>query len=118
MDTHHGHYVYAGDYVFGSNWENNSKGKWICLEWYTGEVMYEEEWITKGSIVFADGLLYCYEERSGNVALVNPTPDKFDIISSFKIESGTGPHWAHPYIADGKLLIRHGDVLMVFEIKA
>ncbi|MDZ7604200.1 MAG: hypothetical protein U5K79_01120 [Cyclobacteriaceae bacterium] len=78
--------------------------------------MYEQAWITKGPIVSADGLLYCYEERTGNVALVNPNPEKFEIISTFKIAEGSGPHWAHPYIKDGKLLIRHGDVLMVFNI--
>jgi outer membrane protein assembly factor BamB len=118
LDTHHGHYVYAGNYVYGSNWLSNSKGNWVCLDWNTGKVMFEEEWITKGSIVYADGKLYCYEERSGNLALVNPTPEKFDIISSFKVELGSGPHWAHPYIADGKLLVRHGEVLMVFDITA
>ncbi len=118
MDTHHGHYVYAGDYLYGTNWLSNAKGNWLCLDWNTGKVMFETEWITKGSIVSADGMLYCYEERSGNVALVKPNPDKFDVVSSFKIESGSGPHWAHPYIADGKLLMRHGDVLMVFKIKA
>jgi hypothetical protein len=80
--------------------------------------MYEEEWVTKGSIVSADGMLYCYEERSGNLALVKPNPDEFEVISTFKIEKGSGPHWAHPYIADGKLLVRHGDVLMVFDIAA
>jgi hypothetical protein len=78
--------------------------------------MYDEKWNTKGSIALAEGLLYCYEERGGNVALVKPTPEKFDIISTFKIEDGTGPHWAHPYIADKKLLIRHGEVVMVFDI--
>lgn len=118
LDTHHGHYVNVGDYIYGSNWESNSKGKWVCLEWRTGKVMYEESWQTKGPIAYADQKLYCYEERGGNVALVNPTPEKFDIISTFKIEHGSGPHWAHPYIVDGKLLIRHGDVVMVFNIKA
>jgi len=117
LDTHHGHYVFDGDYIYGSNWENNSQGNWVCLEWETGEVQYEEKWNTKGSILWADGMLYCYEERSGNIALVNPTPEKFDIVSSFKIEFGTGPHWAHPYIKDKKLLIRHGKVLMVFDIE-
>jgi outer membrane protein assembly factor BamB len=96
----------------------NSKGNWVCLEWETGEVMFEQEWITKGSIVSADGMLYCYEERSGNVALVKPNPEKFDVISTFNIQAGSGPHWAHPYIADGKLLMRHGNVLMIFNIKA
>lgn len=118
LDTHHGHYVNVGDYIYGSNWLNNSKGNWVCLDWETGEVMYEEEWITKGPIAFADGKLYCWEERTGNFALVNPTPEKFDIISSFKIEDGSGPHWAHPYIKEGKLLLRHGEVLMVFNIKS
>jgi len=117
MDTHHGHYVLVGDYLYGSNWENNSIGNWVCLNWDSGKVMYEEKWHTKGSIAFADGLLYCYEERGGNVALVNPTPEKFDVISSFKIDDGAGPHWAHPYIADKKLLIRHGQVVMVFDIE-
>jgi hypothetical protein len=117
MDTHHGGYVKVGDYLFGSNWENNSKGNWVCLEWASGKVMWEEKWHTKGSIICADGMLYCYEERSGNVALVNPSPAKFDIVSTFKITEGSGPHWAHPAIAEGKLFIRHGDVLMVFDIQ-
>ena len=117
LDTHHGHYVNVGEFIYGSNWESNSQGNWVCLEWDTGKVMYEETWKTKGPIAFADNKLYCYEERQGNVALVNPTPEKFDIVSTFKIEYGTGPHWAHPYISDGKLLMRHGEVLMVFNIR-
>jgi outer membrane protein assembly factor BamB len=117
MDTHHGGYVKVGDHLYGSNWESNSKGNWVCLDWKTGEVRYEEKWITKGSVVFADGMLYCYEERSGNISLVTPTPEKFDQVSQFRIEAGSGPHWAHPYISAGKLFIRHGDVLMVFDIE-
>ena len=118
MDTHHGHYVHIGDYIYGSNWINNSKGNWACIKWDSGEPMYEETWKTKGPIAYADGKLYCWEERTGNMALVNATPEKFDIVSTFKVEYGNGPHWAHPYIADGKLLLRHGGVLMVFDIKS
>jgi hypothetical protein len=33
------------------------------------------------------------------------------------VKSGAGPHWAHPFIGDGKLLIRHGDALMMYDIK-
>ena len=117
LDTHHGHYVKVGDYLYGSNWHSNSTGNWVCLNWDSGEVMYDEKWNTKGSIALADGMMYCYEERGGNVALVKPTPKEFDIISTFKIGYGSGPHWAHPYIADKKLLIRHGEVVMVFDIE-
>ncbi len=79
--------------------------------------MYNTTWFNKGPVISADGLLYCYEEKTGNLALVNPTPDKFDVISSFKIEKGKGPHWAHPAIYDGKLFVRHGEFLMVYNIR-
>ena len=57
-----------------------------------------------------------FDEKKGNVGLVNPTPDKFDLISSFKITKGAGPYWAHPVISDGKLYIRHGNALMAYDI--
>jgi len=63
-------------------------------------------------------MLYCYEERRGHVALVRPTPDDFEIVSTFKITKGSGPYWAHPAICNGILYIRHGDVLMAYDIKA
>ena len=80
--------------------------------------MYATEWLGKGAIAFADGMLYCYEEKQGMIALVKPTPEKFDIVSSFKVPMGTGQHWAHPVIFDGRLYIRHGDALMVYDIKS
>jgi hypothetical protein len=40
--------------------------------------MYDKEWNTKGAISAADGLLYCYEEKKGNLALVEPTPEDFN----------------------------------------
>ena len=116
LDTHHGGFVLVDGYIYGSNWLNNRKGNWVCLDWETGAVQYETEWISKGSVIYADGRLYCYEEKSGNVALVNPDPKKFTIVSSFRIDKGSGPHWAHPSIFGGKLYIRHGDVLMVYNI--
>jgi outer membrane protein assembly factor BamB len=38
------------------------------------------------------------------------------VVSSFKIDRGNGPHWAHPSIANGRLYIRHGDALMCYDI--
>lgn len=111
---HHGMILYDG-YVYGSNWYNNRKGRWVCMKWDTGEIMYVNEWGSKGTVVMADGLLYCYNEK-GSVGLVKPSPDGFELISEFKITKGAGPHWAHPFIGEKKLLIRHGDALMVYNI--
>ena len=115
FDNHHHGIVYYNGYAYGSNWYNNKKGRWVCMKWDTGEIMYVADWDVKGSIVMADGLLYCYNEK-GNVGLVKPDPDGFKVISQFKIKKGAGPHWAHPFIGEQKLLIRHGDALMVYDI--
>jgi outer membrane protein assembly factor BamB len=118
LDNHHGQVVLVDGYIYGSNWIDNGNGNWVCVDWITGETKYEKKWVTKGSITAADGKLYCYEERRGNLALVEPTPDDFNIISSFRITKGSGPHWTQPVIHKGILYIRHGEALMAFNIKA
>jgi hypothetical protein len=116
LDNHHGGVVLVDGYLYGSNWLNNGNGNWVCQEWETGKVVYEELWHNKGSIIYADDRLYIYEEKRGNVGLLEPTPEEFRVISSFRIVGGSGPHWAHMSIYDRKLLIRHGDVLFVYNI--
>lgn len=118
LDNHHHGLIELNGNIYGSNWENNSKGKWVCMDWQTGAVKYENEWNTKGAMIFADGLLYVMEEKSGTVGLVNPNPNSFEVVSSFKLNGGSGPFWSHPFIGNGKLYLRHGDVLFVYNIKA
>jgi outer membrane protein assembly factor BamB len=118
LDVHLGGMVKIGSYIYGSNWINNSNGNWACLNWDTGRVQYETKWYNKGAIIAADELLYCYEEKSGHLALVHPTPEKFDVISSFKIPYGSGPHWAHPVIHNKILYVRHNEVLLAYSISA
>ena len=117
MDNHHHGLIELDGYLYGSNWINNGAGNWVCLDWNTGELMYETEWNSKGEMVYADGMLYVYEEKRGTVGLVQPDPSGFRVISSFQIEKGKGPHWSHPYIFDGKLFLRHGDVLWVYSLQ-
>jgi outer membrane protein assembly factor BamB len=118
LDTHHGGVVLVDGYIYGSNWINNSKGNWVCVDWNSGKTMYEKKWNNKGSIISAEGMLYCYEEGKGNLGLVKASPEGFALISSFKIELGKAQHWAHPVISDGLLYMRHGGVLMAYDIRA
>jgi outer membrane protein assembly factor BamB len=117
LDTHHGGVVKVGDYIYGSNWINNAKGNWCCINWKTGQANFETEWETKGSIIANDGMLYCYDEKKGNLALVKANPEKFEIISSYKIPYGRGPYWSHPVIKDGIIYVRHGNALMAYDLK-
>ncbi|MFC2129697.1 PQQ-binding-like beta-propeller repeat protein [Bacteroidota bacterium] len=116
LDVHIGGMVQKDNYLYGANWIHNRDGNWCCLDWKTGELMYEEKWQNKGSIILADDLMYCYEEKDGHIALVEPTPTEFKVISSFQVDEGKGPYWAHPVIHNGVLYIRHGEVLMAYDI--
>ncbi len=117
LDVHHGSFVVVDGYIYGSNWESNKKGNWMCVDWKTGTTHYNESWETKGSVTFSDGMLYCYEEGNGHVALVKPAPKGFEVASSFQITDGSSEHWAHPVVCGKRLYVRHGEVLMAFDIE-
>lgn len=120
LDTHHGGYVLVNNKIYGSNWINNNDGNWCCIDWETGKTNYEEKWTEgagKGSIIAADNKLFIYDERRGYVGLVNPTPEKFDVVSKFRIAKGSGPYWAHMHIDKGILYLRHGEYFAAYKIK-
>ena len=119
LDVHHGGVVSVDGYIYGSNWLNNGDGNWCCISWKNGEKKWEEHWNCKGSIISAEGMLYIYDEKRGNVGLLKANPEKFELVSSFKINLGeSGPFWAHPVIHNGILYIRHTNALLAYDIKA
>jgi outer membrane protein assembly factor BamB len=117
FDPQLGGVVLLGNNIFGTNHMSNPVDTWVCVDWTTGKTLWTTKWYTRGSIISADGMLYIYEEKSGHVALVKPDPSKLDIVSEFQITKGEGPFWAHPVISRGRLYVRHGNVLMVYQIK-
>ena len=118
MDTQHGGYVLIDDTIYGTNHDRVSSA-WCALDWQTGNTLYADAWANKsaGVVISADGMLYCYSERTGAVALVRPSREKFEVVSQFRITKGSGPHWAHPVIKDGVMYLRHGEALMAYKIK-
>lgn len=116
LDVHFGGVVLVDGYIYGSNWINNGNGNWCCINWETGEAMYEHKWNNKGNIIYADSMLYLYDEKRGYIGLVKPNPEKFEVISSFRVPHGKGPHWGHLNIINGVLYVRHGTALMAYNI--
>ncbi|MDR1730395.1 MAG: PQQ-like beta-propeller repeat protein [Prevotellaceae bacterium] len=114
LDSRTGHLLKIGDYAYGSG--DYGKGSWYCVDWKTGKQMYRDKSLPAGVTIAGDGMLYCYSEK-GDMALVGATPEKFDIVSKFRITLGTEQHWAHPVIYKGVLYVRHGDTLMAYKIK-
>lgn len=117
LDVHHGGAVLVDGYIYGSNWVTNRTGNWCCLNWDTGEIMWETTWQGKGSIIANNDMLYLYEEWKGHAGLAKASPDSFHIISSFQVELNKGWHWAHPVISNGILYLRNTKALMAYNIK-
>ena len=120
LDTHHGGYVLVNGVIYGCNWKNNTAGVWCAVDWQTGKTLYKTTWSGgkgKGSIVYADGLLYCYDERRGTVGIVVPDGKEFKTVGEVRVDKGSGPYWAHLTIHDGVLYARHGEALVAYRIK-
>jgi outer membrane protein assembly factor BamB len=122
MANHHGGVVKVGANVYGFS---DSKG-WTCQDFQTGNVVWaDKEKLKKGSVVYADGMLYCREEADksktakGTVALLQATPSGFTEAGRFdppdRSENNT---WSHPVVAGGKLYLRDQDVLLCYDVKA
>ena len=92
------------------------KNDWEVISWNTGEMMVQNKDLGGGSIIYADGMFYCYAENDGEVALAKASPTNFEIVSKFKVPLGTDQHWAHLVIHNGVLYIRHGNALMAYKV--
>lgn len=89
----------------------------VCLDWKTGEVLWNAPEVQMAAVVSADGMLYVYGD-DGMVRLVKPSREAFTPVGQFAITQGEDQYWTHPTIANGRLYIRHGDALMAYDIKA
>ncbi|HLN20732.1 MAG TPA: PQQ-binding-like beta-propeller repeat protein [Bacteroidales bacterium] len=117
FDPQLGGVVLVGNHVYGSTHEARPVDSWACVDWTTGKTLWTQKWYSKGSIISADGMLYLFEERSGHVGLAKPNPAKLEIVSEFQVNKGDGPYWAHPAIKNGRIYIRHGSYLGVYQVK-
>ncbi len=113
FSSHHGGAILVGDHVYGLG-----DGSLKCLELKTGKVAWQNRGVGKGSIAFADGLLFCRGER-GPIALVEASPAGYREKGRFdQPDRSTLSAWAHPIVFGGKLYLRDQDVLLCYDVKA
>jgi len=114
LDNHHGGVILLDGYLYGAAFRRN----WVCLEWETGKKMVAERGVGKGSLTYADGMLYTLSEQR-DMGLVEATPKAHKVVSKFKVPSGgEGPSWAHPVVCGGRLYVRHSDQLFAYDVRA
>jgi outer membrane protein assembly factor BamB len=119
MQNHHGGMIVVDGCLYGAN-GGNSGGALICLDFKTGEVLWDERSTRrapKGSIALADGRLY-YRTEDGTILLIEPSREKYIERGRFEQpDRSESPAWSHPVIANGKLYVRDQDLLFCYDVK-
>jgi len=95
---------------------------WVCFDAQTGKRLKSRPCMADGSIVAANGLVYYMEGgerhcKTPKVSIAKPAPDGFEFVSTFTPVVGTKELWVSPTIAEGRLFIRHGSVLSVYDLR-
>jgi outer membrane protein assembly factor BamB len=111
MRNHHSSSVLVGDYLYGF-----SSSILTAMKFDTGEIAWRDRSVGKGSLVYADGNLYCFSEN-GVVGLVEATPTGYHEKGRFRIQQGDLPTWTHPVVAGGRLYLRDQDTIYAFDVK-
>ncbi|TWT53678.1 outer membrane biogenesis protein BamB [Rubripirellula amarantea] len=117
LQNKHGGMTLVDGYIYCGH--GNGDGKPICVEMKTGDVAWgpvRADGKGETSLVYADGHVILRREN-GVIILAKATPEKFDVVSTFKPAFQERESWAHPVIAGGKLYLREQNKLMCYQLK-
>jgi outer membrane protein assembly factor BamB len=122
MENHHGGVVLLDGVIYGFTKANG--GCWMAQEMESGQKLWEQRARPNksGSLCYADGRLYCYNDKDGTVLLVQPNREEFvetgklRLPEQTELDRGKGAIWAHPVVANQTLFIRDQDLLFAYDI--
>ena len=106
--------VLRGKTLFGTN----ANGL-LCIDFATGEEVWQDRSVGPASVCYADGRLYLHGEN-GDLALVEPTGEAYREHGRFtppgQPNRGKSKAWAYPVVANGRLYIRDLGVIWCYNI--
>jgi outer membrane protein assembly factor BamB len=115
LDTVTGSGVLVDGTLFAAGYKTSKW--WFGVDWQTGRTKYEFKELTTGAAIYADGRLYCLDER-GTAALLKPGPEGLDMMGRFRLVSErVNDAWAHPVLLNGRLYLRYHDTLWCYDVK-
>jgi hypothetical protein len=130
MTNRTGGVVLVGGHVYG----HSNPGGWTCQDFFKGNVLWSERGaLGEGSIVAADGCLYCFSDEykpqsdEGTVVLLEASPKDWTEKGRFALPEKSAllkkpshknsKRWTPPVIANGKLYLRDQELIFCYEIK-
>ncbi len=112
FDSYMGGVVKVGDYLYCGGTRSPSL---LSVNASSG-VLADSMRLGSGVVIYADNMLYYYSQR-GSLHLVEVNKGKMKEISSLRIKKGTKEHFSHPVFYKGVLYLRHGKVVLGYDMK-
>ena len=112
MQNWHGGVILLDGYLYGTD-----DNQLTCLEHKSGDMKWSDRTCGKCSLLYADGRLYCRDER-GPISLVEATSKGFKLLGRFdQPDRSSKSAWPHLVISAGRLYVRDQDLLLCYEVK-
>ena len=112
MMNHHGGVVLINGFLYGFN-----NAILSCIEFATGKTVWRDRSVGKGTLTYADGLLYLLGENNV-VGLADASSAGYKERGRFQIADQGWPSWAHPVVCGGRFYIRNQGTLACYDVKA
>jgi len=123
LDNKQGGLILDGGKIYGYAESKSRSAPWTCIDFKTGKDISRSFPVRSsykypnGCLTFADGMFYLYSD-DGQMVLTRATDAGFEVTGKLKIKDpGKRPTWAHPVVCGGRLYIRYGDKLGVYDVK-
>ena len=111
MQNHHGGVLLHKGKLYGF-----SNAILTVMDFGTGQVHWKNRSVGKGSLTYADGMLYLLGENN-TVALADASSDAYNERGRFSLEDQGHPSWAHPVVCGGRRYIRNQGLLNCYDIR-
>ncbi len=122
LDNKQGGIVLQDGRLYGYAESQNRSAPWMCIDFKSGETIFQSAPVKSsykyrnGCLTYADGMFYLFADN-GNMALAKPLDKGFEVTGRLKIDDpGRRPTWAHPVVFGGRLYVRYGDKLGVYDV--
>jgi outer membrane protein assembly factor BamB len=115
LDTVTGSGVLVQDRLYSAGYRRQRW--WMGVDWSTGRITCQSKELTTGAALYADGGLYCFDER-GAAGLLIPQADRLLLAGKFQlVQERVRDAWTHPVLLDGRLYLRYHDSLYCYDVR-
>jgi len=117
LDDCHSGALLVDDKLYGTSCRLGGQS-FYCVDYLTGKTVKMDDTMGKVGITCADGMIYALNHR-GTMSLLEINDEGFDVVSRFELKRRpTNTYLAHPVVCGGRLYIRGGEDLCVYDIRA